>query len=111
MRSEYTTILAAFARLFSKRTWQHAQILLFGAILAPGQRTVTAVLRIMGLSADKHFQNFHRVLNRAIWSSREASRVLLGVLVAAFAILGPVVLGLDDTIERRRGAQIQAKGI
>lgn len=79
--------------------------------MAPGQRTVTAILRIMGLSSEKHFQNFHRVLNRAVWSSREASRVLLGLLVAAFAILGPVVLGLDDTIERRRGDKIKAKGI
>ena len=111
MRSEYTTILTAFAQLFSKRVWQHVQILLLGAILAPGQRTVTAILRIMGLSGEKHFQNFHRVLNRAIWSSREASRVLLDILVATFAIFGPVVMGLDDTIERRRGAKIKAKGI
>jgi hypothetical protein len=111
LRSEYTTILTAFARLFSRRVWQHVQILLLGAILAPGQRTVTAVLRIMGLSAEKHFQNFHRVLNRAVWSSREASRVLLKLLVATFAVFGPVVLGLDDTIERRRGAKIKAKGI
>jgi hypothetical protein len=111
LRSEYTTILTTFATLFSKRIWQRVQILLMGAILAPGQRTVTAILRIMGLSAEKHFQNFHRVLNRAIWSSREASRLLLGMLVAAFAIFGPVVLGLDDTIERRRGAKIKAKGI
>lgn len=111
MRSEYTTILSAFAVLFSKRIWQHVQILLSGAILAPGQRTVTAILRIMGLSAEKHFQNFHRVLNRAVWSSREASRLLLGMLVAAYAKFGPIVMGLDDTIERRRGAKIQAKGI
>lgn len=111
MQSEYTTILTAFAGLFSKRVWQHVQILLLGAILAPGQRTVAAILRIMGLSSEKHFQNFHRVLNRAIWSSREASRVLLSMLVAAFAVFGPVVLGLDDTIERRRGAKIKAKGI
>ena len=111
LRSEYTTILTAFAGLFSKRVWQHVQILLLGAILAPGQRTVTAILRIMGLSCEKHFQNFHRVLNRAIWSSLEASRLLLGLLVATFAVFGPVVLGLDDTIERRRGAKIKAKGI
>jgi hypothetical protein len=103
--------LKAFAGLFSRRVWQRVQILLLGAILAPGQRTVTAILRIMGLSSEKHFQNFHRVLNRSIWSSREASRVLLGLLVAAFAVHGPVVLGLDDTIERRRGAKIKAKGI
>jgi hypothetical protein len=108
---EYTTILTTFAVLFSKRIWRHVQILLMGAILAPGQRTVTAVLRIMGLSMEKHFQNYHRVLNRAIWSSREASRLLLGMLVASFAPSGPIVMGLDDTIERRRGTKIKAKGI
>jgi hypothetical protein len=79
--------------------------------LTPNQRTVTAVLRVMGLSRDKHFQNYHRVLNRAVWSSREVSRVLLNLLVATFALIGPVILGLDDTIERRRGAKIKAKGI
>lgn len=105
--AEYITIIKAFASLFSGRVWRQAQVLLLGGILAPAQRTVTAVLRIMGLSAEKHFQNFHRVLNRAIWSSREASRLLL----AAFAVFGPVVLGLDDTIERRRGAKIKVKGI
>lgn len=109
--AEYTTIITTFARHFSRRVWQHAQILLMGAILAPGQRTVTAVLRIMGLSAEKHFQNFHRVLNRAVWSSREVSRLLLGMLITTFSAFGPVVFGLDDTIERRRGAKIKAKGI
>lgn len=111
MRNEYTTILSRFAVLFTKRIWQHVQILLTGAILAPGQRTVTAVLRIMGMSAEKHFQNFHRVLNRAVWSSREASRLLLEMLVVAFAMFGPIVMGMDDTIERRRGDKIKAKGI
>jgi hypothetical protein len=109
--AEYITILTTLAPVFSRRVWLQVQVLLLGAILAPGQRTVTAVLRIMGLSMEKHFQNYHRVLNRAVWSSREASRLLLGLLVAAFAVRGPVVLGLDDTIERRRGAKIKAKGI
>jgi hypothetical protein len=72
---------------------------------------VTSVLRVMGLSHDTHFQNYHRVLNRAVWSSLEASHILLGLLVSAFARRGPIVLGLDDTIERRRGAKIKAKGI
>jgi hypothetical protein len=108
---EYLTLVLAFAPIFSKRIWEHIQILLIGAILTPNQRTVTAVLRIMGLSQDKHFQNYHRLLNRAVWSSREVSRVLLTLLVAAFALTGPVLLGLDDTIERRRGAKIKAKGI
>jgi hypothetical protein len=111
LSSEYTTILTSFARLFSKRIWEHAQTLLIGAILTPGQRTVTAALRIMGLEAEKHFQNYHRVLNRARWSNLAVSDLLLAWLVKTFVPDGPVFMGLDDTIERRRGAQIKAKGI
>ena len=111
LQSEYITILEAFARLFSKRIWEHAKILFIGAILCPAERTVTAVLRVMGLSGEKHFQNYHRVLNRAVWSSLEASRILLDLLSNTFVIRGPIILGLDDTIERRRGAKIQARGI
>jgi hypothetical protein len=109
--NEYLTLVLAFAPLFSKRIWIHVQTLLLGAILTPSQRTVTAVLRIMGLSQDKHFQNYHRILNRAVWSSREISRVLLGLLVTTFAATGPLIFGLDETIERRRGGKIKAKGI
>jgi hypothetical protein len=109
--AEYIMILGSFARLFSDRIWPHARILLIGAILSPAERTVTAVLQVIGLSLEKHFQNYHRVLNRAKWSSLEASRILLGWLVNAYARRGPVILGLDDTIERRRGARIKAKGI
>jgi len=108
---EFAIFFVAFEPLFSNCIWPQVQVLLVGAILAPGKRTVTAVLRIMGLSAEKHFQNYHRVLNRAVWSSLKASRVLLGLLIATFATRGPIVLGLDDTLERRRGAQIKAKGI
>jgi len=109
--SEYVTLIQAFAPIFSKRIWQHLQVLVIGAILAPGKRTVTAALRIMGLSQDKHFQNYHRILNRAAWSGLEVSRVLLQLLVTTFALLGDLVLGIDDTIERRRGEKIKAKGI
>ena len=78
LQTEYITILGTFERLFSQRIWKHAKILLTGAILSPAERTVTAALRVMGLSMEKHFQNYHRVLNRAAWSSLEASRLLLG---------------------------------
>lgn len=111
LQNEYITILGSFSELFSQRIWKHAKILLIGAILAPVERTVTAALRVMGLSLEKHFANYHRVLSRAKWSSLEASRILLGGLVQTFASRGPVILGLDDTIERRRGAKIQAKDI
>ena len=108
----FAAVILAFAPVFvQQRTWQHAEALLIGAILAPGRRTVTSLLRIVGLSRERCFVNYHRVLNRAVWSSRAASYVLLGLLLDAFATIGPVVLGLDDTIERRRGKRIAAKGI
>lgn len=104
-------VILAFAPLFSRRVWPHAQALLLGAILAPGQRTVTRCLRIVGLGGEYRFVNYHRVLNRARWSGRAASRLLLGLLVQRFVTQGPIWLGIDDTIERRRGKRIHAKGI
>ena len=109
--SDYLTLIQTFAPLFSHSIWGLAQVLVTGAILATGSRTVTAVLRIMGLSAEVHFQNYHRVLNRAVWASLQASGLLLGLLVATFAPTGPVIIGIDDTIERRRGEKIKARGI
>jgi hypothetical protein len=70
-------VLAPFAPLFSERVFQHLQILLADAILAPGKRTVSSALRVMGLDEQKPFHRYHRVLSRANWSSREASRLLL----------------------------------
>jgi hypothetical protein len=74
--AEIIRVLAPFAPLFSERVWLHAQVLLLGAILTPGARTVTAALRVMGLATERHFTNYHRVLNRATWSARQGSRIL-----------------------------------
>jgi hypothetical protein len=105
-------VLVPFAPLFSRRVWQHALVLLAGAILAPGVRTVSSALRAMGLDKEKRFHRYHRVLNRAIWSSRGASRVLLGLLVEMFVPEGePLVVGIDETLERRWGKKIAAKGV
>src|SRR5918995_3817842 len=104
-------VLAPFAPLFSQRVWLHAQTLLVGALLAPGTRTVTAALRAVGLAAERHCTNYHRVLNRATWSARQASRILLGLLMTCLVPPGaPIVLGTDDTVERRSGRRIKAKG-
>ena len=111
MPCEFLALMAAFAPLFSKPVFQHVQVLLVGAILSPGKRTVTQALRLMGKGQDTHFQNYHRVLNRAVWSSLAAGQILLGLLISTFALDGTIVLGLDDTIERRRGDKIAAKGI
>jgi hypothetical protein len=104
-------VLAAFAPLFSERVWGHAQVLLLGAILTPGPRTVTATLRVMGLAMERHFTNYHRVLNRATWSALRGSQNLLGLLITFLVPLGAtIVFGADDTVERRSGRRIRAKG-
>jgi hypothetical protein len=132
--SEFIATLAALAPLFSGRVFAHAQVLLIGAILTPGRRTVAAALRAMGLAQERHFQNYHRVLSRATtgssaalppgpqpryhrvlsraeWSSRLASRTLLRILVQTFAPVGTLVMGIDETLERRRGDRIAARGV
>jgi DDE superfamily endonuclease len=106
-----TRLIVKFASFFSKRAWEHVEVLVVGALLAPGKRTVTAVLRVMGLSQEGQFQKYHRVLNRARWSSVAVARVLLGLVVDTFVPTGPVVIGIDDTLERRRGEKIKARGV
>ena len=109
--ARFARVILAFAPLFVHRTWRHARVPLIGAILAPGRRTVASVLRMTGRSRERRFVNYHRVLSRAAWEPRAGARVLLGLLIGAFAPSGPVVMALDDTIERRRGKRITAKGI
>jgi hypothetical protein len=107
----FSSAIGIFAPVFSRPVWQPVKVLMTGAVLAPGRRTVTAILRMMGRSAAPDFQTYHRVLNRAVWSPLTASRLLLRLLVAVCIPQGVLVCGLDDTIERRRGEQITAKGI
>jgi DDE superfamily endonuclease len=109
--AEVSAVFAAFAPLFTEPSWLRAQALLCGVLLAPANHTLTAALRALGLAQQPGFQNYHRLLNRACWSARQAAGVLLGRLVAAFVPSGPVVIGLDDTIERRRGRKLTARAI
>jgi hypothetical protein len=105
-------VLLPFVPLFSRRVFGHAQVLLAGAILAPGARTVSSALRAMGLDQEKRFHRYHRVLSRASWSSLEVARVLLGLVVEAFVPEGsPLVVGIDETLERRYGKKISARGV
>ena len=106
------SVLAPFATLFTNPTWQKAQLLLVGAILTPGQRTVASALRVMGRSSQCDYARYHEVLNRAVWSSRELARVLLMLLLQHLDRGGgPLIFGIDETLERRRGPRIKARGI
>jgi len=109
---EMIALLAAFAPEFSKPVWLLAQVLLVGAILSPHKRTVTTALRAMGLSQDRGFDKYHRVLYRDKWSGLRVSRILLRLLVTSFVAVGlPVLIGVDETIERRWGPKIVERGI
>ncbi len=103
-------VMIAFRPLFDKRVFERALLLTVGALLSVRTRTVTAALRVTGHD-DTRFSAYHRVLSRARWSGLEAARVLLGLLVTRFVAEGPLVVGLDDTIERRWGPKIEARGI
>ncbi len=85
-------------------------MLLVGAILAPGRRTVNSCLCVLGLDREERFHRYHRVLSRANWSSLGAGRVLLALLIRSFCPDGPLMLGIDETLERRKGKNIRAKG-
>ena len=105
-------VLHPFATLFRSPAWLKAQILLAGAILAPGQRTVAAALRVMGRSDHLDYARYHEVLNRAVWSPRQAARILLMLLLQHLDQGdGPLVFGIDETLERRRGPKIKSLGI
>ena len=53
---KYDTLIAAFAPIFGRRSWPQVQVLIVGAILAPGKRTVTSALQIMGMSDEVHLR-------------------------------------------------------
>jgi hypothetical protein len=106
------TVLGEFApAIYGMSTWYKIEVVVIGAILARGQRTVSAGLRVMGLSHERKFAMYHHVLSRAVWSGLEVSAILLRLLVKTFDRGRPLVFGVDETMERRRGEKIAAKGI
>lgn len=108
--SEIVTALAPFAPLFSDAAWAKAQVLAIGAILTNGRRTVASALRVTGRGDQPDFTNYHRLLNRDAWSCLQAGRILLGLVLAVLPMDAPLVLAVDDTVERRNGRKIKAKG-
>lgn len=106
-----TVWLSGFRDCFTAPVWNHVLVLVAGAVLAPGKRTVSQALRVMGLAAKPGFARYHEVLSRARWDGRAVAHKLLAQVLDAFLPAGEVVIGIDDTIERRWGAKIKARGI
>ena len=83
----------------------------FGASMSRNFTSTVALHRITGYAECKGFSTFHQVLNRARWQSHELARQLLQVLVTALVGEGSVIIGVDDTIERRWGPRVFGRGI
>ena len=103
-------VWAPFAALFTQPVWYHVHVLWMGAVLCRGPRTVASVLRVMGLGGERRFEKYPRVLNRARWSGLQGAKILLGLLILLVPAGVPLEIGVDETIERRKGSQIKAKG-
>lgn len=111
LTTEILAVLVAFASEFSRPTWKNIQVLLMGAILCRGPRRISSVLRIMGLTSIPNFSKYHRVLSRAEWDGLALSKILLGLLIKLLPESWPILVAVDETLERRRGKKIKAKGL
>ena len=96
---------------FTALSWEHVLVIVMGAVLAPGKRTITACLRMTGRADAANFASYHQLLNRVRWQSAAMTRRLLNLIVDRLVPDGPVIIGVDDTIERRWGRKIKARGI
>jgi hypothetical protein len=108
---EIIKLLSIFSVAFTAPTFAKGLVLVYGTILAPGRRTVTAALRAVGLQDEEHFTNYHRILNRDRWSPWVVSKLLLALILLVLLPEGaPLLLAIDETLERRRGKKIKYKG-
>lgn len=111
MTPEIVAVLSVFSSEFSRPTWKNIQVLLIGAILCRGPRRVSSILRVMGLSSIRNFSKYHRVLSRAQWDGLMLAKILLGLLVKLRPSSWPILVAVDETLERRKGKKIKAKGL
>ncbi len=107
---EIYNVLSSFLVFFASPVDQSALVLIIGSILSTRNRTVTSCLKVMGLKDEKHFTNYHRVLNRSQWDIFKFARILLGLLITLVPASVPLIILIDETIERRTGKMIKAKG-
>lgn len=111
MTTDILAVLAAFSSEFSRPTWKNIQTLLIGAILCRSARRISSVLRVMGLSSVRNYSKYHRVLSRAKWDSLILAKILFGLLVELLPDSWPILIAVDETLERRKGKKIKAKGV
>lgn len=107
---EIIHLLSTFSAAFTAPTFAKVMVLVCGSILTPGRRTVAASIRVMGLS-EGNFSKYHRVLNQAQWSPLLLSRLLSALIITSLLAPGqPLLLAIDDTLERRKGRRLSLRG-
>ena len=111
LTTDILAVLAPFASEFSRPTWKNIQILLIGAILCRGPRRISSILRVLGLSNINNFSKYHRVLSRAKWDGLRLAKILLSLLLQLLPSSWPILIAVDETLERRQGQKIKAKGL
>lgn len=104
LTAEIISVLAAFAPQCTRPTWKNIQPLFLGAVLCRGARRVTSILRVMGLAKEKNYSKYHRVLSHARWDGLVLSKILLGLLMALLPPSWPILIAVDETLERRKGS-------
>ena len=65
----------------------------------------------MGLSSVRNYSKYHRVLNRAKWDSLILPKILFGLLLKMLPDSWPILIAVDETLERRKGKKIKAKAV
>ena len=110
MTTEIISVISLFASEFTCPTWEKMKILFIGAILCRGTRRISSILRVMNLSDERNFSKYHRVLSRTQWNGLVLSQILFGILVNLLPKSWPILIAVDETLARRRGKKIKAKG-
>jgi hypothetical protein len=106
---EILNIFHIFSPVFSSPCWKKAVSIFVGTVLCKHKHTTTNILRALGLSQSSTFCNFHRFFNRDKWSMTEAAKILAQKIISVFIPEGPILIGIDETLERRWGKKIKMK--
>jgi hypothetical protein len=108
--SPMLSVLSIFLPLFfSQPSYINFLELFQGHILCKGKRTVSELLKYLGLRNIKNYSRYHDFFRRAKWSTLKGAQILLIYIVSL--IPGEILISVDSTIERRKGPKIKGLGI
>ena len=104
------SVLSIFLTLFSQPSFNNLLVIMQGHILCKGRRTITEVLKRLGLGKIKNYSKYHDFFSKAKWSTLKGAQVLLLKLISL--IPGDeITFSFDTTVERRKGPKIKSLGI